>query len=50
MLTPIECLEKELHSIRVELDFINDTELKREFKEMAEAYEIAIEILGRGEN
>ena len=49
MLTPIECLEEELREIRVELDFTKDTEMKRKFRELKEAYEIAIGILESAE-
>jgi len=45
MLTPVECLKKELHEIEVEIDFTENIETKREYKELKESYEVAIGVL-----
>lgn len=45
MLTPIECLEKKLSEIRVELDFTKGTKMKDKHKKLAKKYETAINTL-----
>ena len=49
MLTPVECLEEQLYEIQVELDFTNDTGIKSKYKELKEAYKVAIGILKSAE-